>query len=96
MSRIALAEMVEELRKEIQKAVKKGEGAEIRFGLGEVTLEAQVEVKREGGAEAGLSFWVFEAGASGGASKSVTQKVVLKLRPVRPGQEGPEEVYFRR
>lgn len=82
MAKIALAEMIEELRRELQTAVQAGKDEEIRFGLGEVTLEAQVEVKRTVEGKAGVKFWVAELGASGGGSKGVTQKIVLKLRPV--------------
>ena len=82
MAKIALAEMIQELRNELQAAVKAGEGEEIRFALGEVTLEAQVEVTKEGSGKAGIKFWLAETEASGKAAKAVTQKVVLKLRPV--------------
>jgi translation elongation factor EF-1beta len=82
MARIALSEMIEELRKELQIAVEAGEGEDIRFGVGELTLEAQVEVSKEGGAEGGVKFWVAEIGASGKVGKVDTQKIVLKLEPV--------------
>lgn len=81
MARIALAEMVRELRKELEVAVAGSEGASIRFLLGEVTLEAQVEVATEGGGSAGLKFWVAEVGASGKASSTRVHKVTLKLEP---------------
>lgn len=87
MARIALAEMVEELRQELQAAMEAGRGQEIRFQLSEVTLEAQVEVSREGGGTAGVKFWVAEIGASGGGSSARTQKLVLKLLPVNPRGE---------
>jgi hypothetical protein len=82
MARIALAEMIEELRRELQEAVAAAEGQPIRFQLGEVTLEAQVEVSREKGGKAGLKFWVAEVGASGKAGHLATQKIVLTLLPV--------------
>ncbi len=82
MAKIALAEMIEQLRHELQKAVRAGKDEDIRFKLGEVTLEAQVEVTKEGDAKAGVKFWVVDVGAAGKASKAVTQKIVLKLQPV--------------
>jgi len=81
MAKIALAEMIEELRNELQAAVEAGEGKKIRFALGEVTLEAQVEVAKEAEGKAGLKFWLAETEASGKASRAVTQKIVLKLEP---------------
>ena len=82
MAKIALAEMIEQLRHELQQAVRAGKDEDIRFKLGEVTLEAQVEVTKEGDAKAGVKFWVVDVGAAGTASKAVTQKIVLKLQPV--------------
>lgn len=81
MARIAVAEMIEELRRELKTARDAGQGEEIRFELGEVTIEAQVEVKKEAEGKAGIKFWLAEAGASGKASQAVTQKLVIKLEP---------------
>lgn len=82
MGKIALAEMVEELRSELQVAAEKGKGKDLRFELGEVTLEAQVEVERKAEGKAGLKFWVLtSAEASAGIAKTSTQKIVLQLRP---------------
>jgi hypothetical protein len=88
MSRIELAEMVEELRQELQKAVEQGEGRKVRFELEKVTLEAQVEVARKAEGKAGVKFWVFsEAEASGGVSQSRGHKIVLELLPRSDGGE---------
>lgn len=87
MAKIELADMIKQLRDELQTAVRAGEGEEIRFELGEVTLEAQVEVAKEGSGKAGVKFWVVDAETSGKASKAVTQKLVLKLRPVGEDDE---------
>lgn len=81
MARIAVAEMIEELRRELKTAVDAGKGEDIRFALGEVTIEAQVEVKKEGDGKAGVKFWLAEVEASGRGSKTVTHKLVLKLEP---------------
>jgi hypothetical protein len=82
MARIALAEMVEELRRELEEAVAQGEGQEVRFELDEVTLEAHVQVSREAKGKAGVKLWVFsDVEASGGVSKTQGHKIVLKLQP---------------
>ncbi len=85
MSRIALAEMVEELRSELLQAVQAGKGKEIGFELGEVTLEAQVQVTREVGGSAGIKFWLVEAGGSGTHTTGSTQTISVKLKPVGLG-----------
>ncbi|MCH9650957.1 MAG: hypothetical protein K0U98_22225 [Deltaproteobacteria bacterium] len=81
MAKIALAEMVGNLRTELQEAAKAGEGEDLQFALEEVTLEAEVEVVQEAGAKGGFKFWVVEAGASGKVSQGRTQKISLRLKP---------------
>lgn len=81
MAKIELAEMIKELRRELLSAVEAGRDQEIRFELGEVTLDAEVEVTREASARGGLKFWLAEVTAGGGGSRAQTQKVVLKLLP---------------
>jgi hypothetical protein len=86
MGKIALAEMVEELRNGLEDAAAQGTGKDLRFELGEVTLEAQVEVERKAEGKAGLKFWVFtSAEAAAGIAQTRTQKIVLQLRPRRAG-----------
>ncbi len=78
MAKIALADMIEELRNELQLAMEKGKGRSVRFELGEVTLEAEVAVEAEG--KAGFKFWVF-SGVEASGSLGRTQKITLRLRP---------------
>ncbi len=80
--RIALAEMIEQLREELSFAKVEGSGQGIRFEPLEVTVEAQVTVSREVEGKTGIKFWLAEAGVAGSAANSQTQKIVLKLRPV--------------
>lgn len=93
MSRIALADMIEELRHELKTAIARGDGQDLRFEVGEITLEAEVEVAREAGAQGGIKFWLVELGASGSASRATTQKLTLKLRPV--GASGEDQLLSR-
>lgn len=89
MSRIALAEMVEELRAELTEATVKGKGKDVRFELGEVTLEAQVEVERTAEGKAGLKFWVLTSAEAGvGIAHTRTMKIALQLR-ARSADGGP-------
>jgi Trypsin-co-occurring domain 2 len=88
MAKIALAEMVEELRSELKKAMDQGEDQELRFQVQEITLELKVELTKEAGAEGKVKFWVFtEASASGSVAASNVQTVTLKLVP-----KGPDDV----
>ncbi len=88
MAKIALADMIEELRNELQLAMEKGKGRSIRFELGEVTLEAEVAV--EGAGKAGFKIVVLTAGTE--FKKGTTHKITLKLQPYDSSQGGePEE-----
>jgi len=82
MAGIALGAMIEELRNELQEAMERGEGRSVRFGLGEVTLETEVEVTQDLEGTAGVKLWIFTgAEAKGGLGKTQTQKLTLKLAP---------------
>ncbi len=82
MATLALADMIEELRREIAVAVERGKDEEVRFELGEVTLEANVEVKYGAEGKAGWSFWVFtSAEAAASVERGTAHKVALTLRP---------------
>ena len=66
---IELAEVIGELRRELQAAMHDGEGEELRFELGPVELEATVVVEKGGGGGAKVRFWVIELGGDAKASE---------------------------
>ena len=80
--RLGLAEVIESLRAELDEAATAGAGKRVQFNVGAVDLEFQVEVAREGGAEAKVRFWVVEAGVDGRVSTASTQTVKIHLEPV--------------
>ncbi|MDX1999118.1 MAG: trypco2 family protein [Thermoanaerobaculia bacterium] len=82
MAKIALAEMVEQLRSELREAVAAGEGRDLRFDVEEITIEAQVEVTKEVTTTGKVKFWVFtEAAAEGKLGSANLQKVIVRMRP---------------
>ena len=85
-AQIELADYIEGLRKELLTAMKRGAGSQLRFAIGEATIELAVAAKRE--ANAKLSFKVFGIGAEGGGGGETTntQKLTLSLTPV--GRDG--------
>lgn len=85
---IGLAEAIGRVRSELEDARVRGEGQQLQFRLDEVTLEFGVELKREGGAEAGIKLWVVSVGAKGGMSGAHTNTVTVKMVPqVKSGAE---------
>ncbi|MFE8015569.1 trypco2 family protein [Streptomyces antibioticus] len=78
---IELADMIRELRTQLNTALVDGEGEALRFELGPVEIEASVAVTREGGADAKVRLWVIDAGASGRYGHAETQRITLTLTP---------------
>ncbi|MBF0603177.1 MAG: hypothetical protein HQL07_05720 [Nitrospirae bacterium] len=86
MGKIALAEMISSLRSELQQAQDEGKDKELRFAVGDVELELQVTVTKEGTVGGGVKFWVYEANAGGKVAEQMVQKIKIKLAPV--GSDG--------
>jgi hypothetical protein len=86
---IELAEVIGELRRELQQAMHAGEGQPLRFELGPVELEATVAVEKGGGGGAKVRFWVIELGGDAKASQASTQRIKLALQPRLAGSPEP-------
>ena len=89
---VGLAAAIRRVRAELVEARREGEAEDLRFRLGPVELEFQVEVTREGSGEAGIRFYVVSMGARGGVSSTQTHKVSLSLVPQERGEDGWRDV----
>lgn len=78
---VGLADAVRALRSELTAAMAEGEGQRLQFELGAVEMEFLLEVRKEGGGEAGIKFWVISLGAKGEVSSGSTHRVKLSLSP---------------
>jgi Trypsin-co-occurring domain 2 len=78
---VGLADAVRALRSELTAAMAEAEGQRLRFELDAVEMEFLLEVRKEGGAEAGVKFYVISLGAKGGVSSGSTHRVKLSLSP---------------
>ncbi|NUP14838.1 MAG: hypothetical protein HOZ81_01780 [Streptomyces sp.] len=78
---IELAEMVRELRNELNAALADGSAGPVRFELGTVEIETTVMVGRRGAAGGKVRFWVVEAGGDAQAESSHTHRISLTLEP---------------
>ena len=85
--RIELAQVISQLREELDTARRAGQGEDLRFELGPVELELMVGVDRQAGPDAKVRFWVIEFGASGKVASQATQRIKLILDPRESGQE---------
>jgi hypothetical protein len=89
MARLGLAETIAQLREELAEAIEAAGNEELRFEVGEITVELSVEIERRAGAGAKVRFWVVEIGADGAVASRSTHKVVLPLTPRHRDSRGP-------
>lgn len=84
MARLDLAEVMQDLRDELETAVTAAaaSGSNLQFGVGPVELTIQVEITKEAKAGAKAKFWVIEAGADATLTKATTQQIKLTLTPL--------------
>jgi hypothetical protein len=92
-----LADVIRGLRSELEKAIdeRDSSGSKIRFRLKPARVTLEAVVKREGGIEGKVKWYVIEAGASGKLASEVTQKLELELEPLEvdaAGQKAQLEV----
>jgi len=78
---LKLAAAVAAVRDELLQAASSGADQEIRFEVGDVTMEFSVEMRKDTKAKFGFTAWVITAGAGGGLARSDVHKVTLALRP---------------
>ncbi len=79
---IPLAEMIQTLRTELQRAQAGSTDSEILFETQNVELELQVAVSRRTSGEGGVEFWVVKAGGEYEKTGTTTHVFKLSLTPV--------------
>ena len=87
---VPLAKAIAALRRELVAAVSEGEDEGVRFALGPIELEFQVEVSSEAGVDAGVRFWVVSLGGRGSRASGATHTVRLTLSPVLASEVGQD------
>ncbi|HEY3468416.1 MAG TPA: trypco2 family protein [Amycolatopsis sp.] len=80
-----LADAIEMLREQLSEAQSRGQDSPLRFKLGEITAEFEIELVRKKNGGGALRFGVVEADARGERSTRSHQRVTLKLTPERVG-----------
>ena len=81
--RIGLQEAITALRAELIESEVTSQEEQLRFEVGEITMEFQIEVERSAEEKGRIKFWVFELGAGETARNKDMHKVVIPLKPVR-------------
>ncbi len=85
---IALSDMIETLRQELQLSMARGAGEAVAFDIEKVELELKVAVGTKGKADAGIAFWVVKAGAAVEGSLDTVHTFKLTLSPVTRSSGG--------
>lgn len=83
--KVALSEVLGQLRQELYVARAEGKDAALRLVVVEAEVELQVGITRSDSAGLGVSFWVLTGKTDGAHSRQTTQTIRLKLRPEKPG-----------
>ena len=78
---VGLAEVIEQVRGELEQARLGGEGRDLRFSVDTVTLEFTVQVHRSGSGRGGLRIGVVTAELGGSVDKGTTHRVQVELKP---------------
>ena len=86
MSELALADAIDQLRRELGRAIEAANGERLQFMLGPVELELQVELSARAGATAEARWVVVSLGADAGTERTRTHKVTLTLTPQFDGK----------
>ena len=85
MERIGLKEAIGALRQELGESILAAVEEQLRFEVGQITLEFQVVVERSVEGSGKLKFWVLELGGKGAQSNSQRHTVMIPLTPILPG-----------
>jgi hypothetical protein len=82
MEPIGLKEAIEVLRQELSESILAAADEELRFEVGQITVEMQLAVERKAEGKAGIKFWVLEFGGQGSHGTTETHKITIPLKPI--------------
>jgi hypothetical protein len=92
---IELAEVIRQLRDELEVARRAATDAELRFEMGPVELEVMVALEKDARAGAKVRFWVVDLGGEAGFVSSSTHRIKLTLQPTIPAAAGRSDAGSR-
>lgn len=81
MDPLLLSETIEYLRAELERSIKPGTGKDVRFTVGSVSIDLEVEITKLAEGEAGVKFYVLSAGGKAKESDRSTQRLHIELIP---------------
>jgi len=81
-SKIALADLVNAVRAELETAAVKARDQQLQFEIQDVQLEVEVTTTGTREVEGGVKVWVLTLDTKGSKANAATHKVTLNLSPV--------------
>ncbi|MFC4147997.1 trypco2 family protein [Micromonospora mangrovi] len=78
-----MADAITALREELTTAIEAAGAENLRFKVGEMSVEFEIAVERTSGGRGGLKFWVIEAGGEHSHTGTRTHRITVPLTPVR-------------
>ena len=84
----SIAEVIGEVRRQLEQAKADGETSSLRPDVGSVELTFAVGVDKTSAVGGGLKIWVLEAGAKRDSTNTATQTVTVTLSPYEVALDG--------
>ena len=85
---VGLADAINQVRAELEQAIKDGQGSPVAFRAGPVELEFEVAFTKTGGVNGGFQLSVLSLGAKHEKTAGTTHRVKVALTPAdREGQD---------
>lgn len=81
MQRIGLSDAIADLRSELTRAFEQGADEPLKFEIGAVDLELEVEVIVGGTVKAETKWWVVSAGAEAKGERTSNHRIKLTMTP---------------
>lgn len=85
---VPLAAAIEALRNELTTGMAQGEGRSVRFEVTGISMTLQTTVTWSGEAQAGIKWWLVNAGVKASRESEAIQTVVLTLAPKQADESG--------
>ncbi|MFJ6215887.1 trypco2 family protein [Streptomyces sp. NPDC092296] len=83
---VGLAEVIRQVRGELEQARLDGQGHALTFAVEKVSLEFAVQVHRTGSGSGGLRIGVVTAELGGSAGRDTTHRIQVELQPKHEGR----------
>ena len=87
MSRIGLSDAIADLRGELTRAFEQGAGEALKFEVGDVELELEVELTVGGTVKGETKWWVVSAGAEATSERGSHHRIKLTMTPKLNGSD---------